>query len=140
MPIRRTNRLNQKEWLKKNQHLKILDLGCSPASYWKEANHFADIKDHTEDFNKLSAVTSAHSHEDILNCNIVKIKIDFITFLNNVEIVSNEGVTNKNVNEKGENMKNDPKCLLVIKKNEKISRNDKCPSTGKKYKHCCGAL
>ena len=71
---------------------------------------------------------------------LYKIKIDFITFLNNVEIVSNEGVTNKNVNEKGENMKNDPKCLLVIKKNEKISRNDKCPSTGKKYKHCCGAL
>ena len=35
---------------------------------------------------------------------------------------------------------NDPKCLLIIKKNEKISRNEKCPSTGKKYKHCCGAL
>ena len=71
---------------------------------------------------------------------LYKIKIDFITFLNNVEIVSNEGITNKNVNEKEKNMKNDPKCLLVIKKNEKISRNDKCPSTGKKYKHCCGAL
>ena len=36
--------------------------------------------------------------------------------------------------------KNDPKCLLVIKKNEKFSRNEKCPATGKKYKHCCGAL
>ena len=34
----------------------------------------------------------------------------------------------------------DPKCLLVIKKNEKISRNEKCLATGKKYKHCCGAL
>ena len=54
MPIRRTNRLNQKEWLKKNQHLKILDLGCSPVNYWKEANHFADIEDHTEYFNKLN--------------------------------------------------------------------------------------
>ena len=54
MPIRRTNRLNQKEWLKKNQHLKILDLGCSPVNYWKEANHFADIGDHTEYFNKLN--------------------------------------------------------------------------------------
>ena len=26
------------------------------------------------------------------------------------------------------------------KKNEKISRNERCPETGKKYKHCCGAL
>ena len=36
--------------------------------------------------------------------------------------------------------KNSPKCLLVIKKNEKFSRNERCPATGKKYKHCCGAL
>ncbi len=35
---------------------------------------------------------------------------------------------------------NNPKCLLIIKKNEKFSRNEKCPATGKKYKHCCGAL
>ena len=54
MPIRRTNRFNQKKWLKKNQKLKILDLGCSPVNYWKEANHFADIEDHTEYFKKLN--------------------------------------------------------------------------------------
>lgn len=54
MPIRRTNRLNQKKWLKENNHLKILDLGCSPVNYWKEANHFADIEDHTDHFNKLN--------------------------------------------------------------------------------------
>ena len=35
---------------------------------------------------------------------------------------------------------NDPKCLLILKKNEKISRNDRCESTGKKFKNCCGAL
>ena len=29
---------------------------------------------------------------------------------------------------------------IVMKKNEKISRNERCPATGKKYKHCCGAL
>ena len=23
---------------------------------------------------------------------------------------------------------------------KKIARNEKCPATGKKYKHCCGAL
>ena len=35
---------------------------------------------------------------------------------------------------------NNPKCLLILKKNEKISRNDRCEATGKKYKNCCGAL
>ena len=33
-----------------------------------------------------------------------------------------------------------PKCLLILKKNEKISRNDRCEATGKKFKNCCGAL
>ena len=47
MSIRRTNRLNQKKWLKENSHLKILDLGCSDVNYWKEANNFADINDHS---------------------------------------------------------------------------------------------
>jgi preprotein translocase subunit SecA len=37
-------------------------------------------------------------------------------------------------------LENNPKCLLIIKKNEKISRNERCPATGKKYKHCCGTL
>ena len=52
MTIRRTNRLNQKKWLKKNNHLKILDLGCSDVNYWQEANYFADIDDHSEFFTK----------------------------------------------------------------------------------------
>ncbi len=52
MTIRRTNRLNQKKWLKKNSHLKILDLGCSDVNYWPEANYFADINDHSIFFSK----------------------------------------------------------------------------------------
>jgi len=74
--------------------------------------------------------------ESLLN----KIKIDFITFLNNLEIVSQEEVKSKNSNIFKDGMENNPKCLLRIKKNEKISRNEKCLATGKKYKHCCGAL
>ena len=35
---------------------------------------------------------------------------------------------------------NNPKCLLILKKNQKISRNDRCEATGKKFKNCCGAL
>ena len=74
--------------------------------------------------------------ESLLN----KIKIDLITFLNNLEIVTQEEKEIKNSNMLEEKIKNEPKCLLVIKKDEKISRNEKCPATGKKYKHCCGAL
>ena len=74
--------------------------------------------------------------ENLLN----KIKTDFITFLNNLEIETE----NQNKIEKTDKTKkeflNNPKCLLVIKKDEKISRNEKCPATGKKYKHCCGFL
>jgi len=69
-----------------------------------------------------------------------KIKTDFITFINNLEIVSKEEMEVKNSGKEKKGFVNNPKCLLVIKKNEKISRNEKCPLTGKKYKHCCGAL
>ena len=54
MPIRRTNKINQKKWLQENSHLKILDLGCSLANYWTEANHFADIDDFEAGFKKLN--------------------------------------------------------------------------------------
>ena len=69
-----------------------------------------------------------------------KIKIDLITFLNNLEIVNQEDVRVKKSNTLKKRLENNPKCLLVIRKNEKISRNEKCLATGKKYKHCCGAL
>ena len=74
--------------------------------------------------------------EDLLN----KIKVDFITFLNNFEIVEEKKAENTNFSAENENMKHSEKCLLSINKNSKISRNEKCPATGKKYKHCCGAL
>tara|TARA_Y100000590_G_scaffold451930_1_gene594171 strand:+ start:450 stop:3008 length:2559 start_codon:yes stop_codon:yes gene_type:complete len=73
--------------------------------------------------------------EGLLN----KIKVDFITFLNNLEVVAEEDLSIKKESTKKE-LSNNPKCLLIIKKNEKFSRNEKCPATGKKYKHCCGAL
>ena len=69
---------------------------------------------------------------------LYKIKIDFITFLNNLEIVErNEAETKITDNN---SLRNSPKCLLTIKKNEKISRNEKCLATGKKFKNCCGSL
>ena len=74
--------------------------------------------------------------EDLLN----KIKIDFITFLNNLEIIPHEETTKKHLNTDNKVLGSNPKCLLIISKNKKISRNEKCLATGKKYKHCCGAL
>ena len=69
---------------------------------------------------------------------LYKIKIDFITFLNNLEIVErNEAETKITDNN---SLRNSPKCLLTIKKNEKIPRNEKCVATGKKFKNCCGSL
>ena len=69
---------------------------------------------------------------------LYKIKIDFITFLNNLEIVErNEAETKITDNN---SLRNSPKCLLTIKKNEKIPRNEKCAATGKKFKNCCGSL
>ena len=53
-------------------------------------------------------------------------------------------VIDKNDNQsssiKNSSIANNPKCLLILKKNTKISRNDRCEATGKKYKNCCGAL
>ena len=62
--------------------------------------------------------------ENLLN----KLKLDLITVLMNLKLIQNE--TNKTNFKKEDN----PKCLLIIKKNQKISRNDRCEATGKKFK------
>ena len=65
-----------------------------------------------------------------------KLKVDFVTVLLNLKVI-------KQIQEKTnlvQNVSDDPKCLLLLKKGEKISRNDRCEATGKKFKNCCGAL
>ena len=65
--------------------------------------------------------------EDLL----YKIKIDLITFLNNLEIVEK--------NEEEENIK--PSKISPSYTGKKIGRNEPCfCGSGKKYKHCCGSL
>jgi preprotein translocase subunit SecA len=75
-----------------------------------------------------------HLFENLLN----KLKIDYVTILINLQIVQ-EPIETTSDNEKKETSK-DPKCLLIKMKNKKISRNEKCEVTGKKFKNCCGAL
>jgi len=71
--------------------------------------------------------------ENLLN----KIKFDFITFLNNLEVVSKEELPKKetkNVSKSAEENKPKPP-------ERKMKRNEPCfCGSGKKYKYCCGAL
>ena len=75
---------------------------------------------------------------DLFSALLDKLKIDYITVLMNLKVIEQKKedfetkIESKNLN--------DPKCLLVLKKDQKISRNERCEATGKKFKNCCGAL
>ena len=56
----------------------------------------------------------------------------------NLSVVQQEEESSNSI--KKINTSDNPKCLLFIKKNQKISRNDRCEATGKKFKNCCGGL
>jgi preprotein translocase subunit SecA len=71
---------------------------------------------------------------DLFSNLLEKLKLDYITILMNLKVIEQ---TKEETNSK---MQNNPKCLLVLKKDNKISRNDRCEATGKKFKNCCGAL
>ena len=72
--------------------------------------------------------------ENLLN----KLKIDFVTILINLKIAQEPRKDISKIIKK--ETSSDPKCLLIQKKDKKISRNEKCEATGKKFKNCCGAL
>jgi len=74
--------------------------------------------------------------EDLLN----KLKIDFVTILINLKIVQEQNDAHVSSKKKIVEISNNPKCLLIKKKDEKISRNERCEATGEKFKNCCGAL
>jgi preprotein translocase subunit SecA len=67
-----------------------------------------------------------------------KLKTDYITILLNLRVV--EKSKKEKTSEVNEEIANNPNCLLILKKDQKISRNDKCEVTGKKFKNCCGSL
>ena len=77
-----------------------------------------------------------HLFENLLN----KLKIDFVTILINLKIVHQQDDSNTKIIKKEIEVSSNPKCLLLQKKGQKLSRNEKCEATGKKYKNCCGAL
>ena len=70
-----------------------------------------------------------------------KLKTDLITILINLTIIQKKNEERDTVNKtKKINISDVPNCLLLKKRGEKISRNDRCEATGKKFKQCCGAL
>jgi preprotein translocase subunit SecA len=74
---------------------------------------------------------------DLFSSLLEKLKLDYITVLMNLKVIEQISPENKN---KETEILNNPKCLLILKKDQKISRNDRCEATGKKFKQCCGAL
>ena len=69
-----------------------------------------------------------------------KIKENLILFLSNLEVSLDEPKNQQaNANHPNEQKKIEG-CLLSNNLREKISRNEKCPATGKKFKQCCGSL
>ncbi len=75
--------------------------------------------------------------ENLLN----KLKTELITFLINVKVIdSSEQDNQKYQSETKIKISDDPKCLLQKFKEAKISRNERCEATGKKFKNCCGSL
>ena len=67
---------------------------------------------------------------------LYKIKSDFITFLNNIDVVPRIKETQKNIETKDKNFKNEVKGP-----ERKMRRNEPCYcGSGKKFKHCHGSL
>ena len=69
-----------------------------------------------------------------------KLKIEFVTILINLKVVQEKNNVDGNFQKNKIKASENPKCLILLKKGEKISRNEKCEATGKKFKQCCGAL
>jgi preprotein translocase subunit SecA len=74
--------------------------------------------------------------ENLLN----KLKIDLVTTLINLKFILEQNDENASFKKKEVKIYNNPKCVLIQKKGERISRNIRCEATGKKFKNCCGSL
>ena len=68
-----------------------------------------------------------------------KIKENIVIFLSNIEVTIADQMQ-KDLSEDVAKTNRLDGCLLESNKDNKISRNEKCPATGKKFKSCCGAL
>ena len=68
-----------------------------------------------------------------------KIKENIVIFLSNIEVTIAEQMQ-KELSKDVSKVSRPEGCLLENSDKNKISRNEKCPATGKKFKSCCGSL
>ena len=68
---------------------------------------------------------------------LYKLKIDYLTILLNLKVLEKK---DDDIKKENKQISENPKCLLLMQKGQKISRNERCEATGKKYKNCCGSL
>ena len=68
-----------------------------------------------------------------------KIKENIVIFLSNIEVTIAEQMQ-KELSKDVSKVSRPEGCLLESSDKNKISRNEKCPATGKKFKSCCGSL
>ena len=68
-----------------------------------------------------------------------KIKENIVIFLSNIEVTIAEQMQ-KELSKDVSKVNRLEGCLLESSDKNKISRNEKCPATGKKFKSCCGSL
>ena len=127
---------NQAEELEKRIFLQTIDTNWkSHIQYLEQLRQVIGLRSYGQRDPLIEYKKEAFNlFENLLN----KLKIDLITILINLTIAekNNEQENMK----KSSNIVNNPNCLLILNKGQKISRNDICKATGKKYKFCCGAL
>ncbi|MDB3942297.1 preprotein translocase subunit SecA [Candidatus Pelagibacter sp.] len=75
---------------------------------------------------------------DLFSNLLEKLKLDYVTILMNLK-VETQSDQPQNTQKKIQ-LEENPKCLLILNKGKKISRNERCEATGKKFKNCCGVL
>jgi len=76
---------------------------------------------------------------DLFQQLLIKIKENIVIFLSNIEVTIADQMQQE-LSKDVSKIKRPEGCLLETNEKSKISRNEKCPATGKKFKSCCGSL
>jgi preprotein translocase subunit SecA len=133
---KRSNLLNEKTNIELEKRIFLQNIDLLWRSHLQYLEHLRQVvglrgyaqKDPLDEFKR----DAFKLFEGLLN----KIKVDFITFLNNLQIVARDEATQKNSSDDSKNVQNNQKFPA-----KKMRRNEPCfCGSGKKYKHCHGAL
>ena len=133
---KRSNLLNEKTNIELEKRIFLQNIDLLWRSHLQYLEHLRQVvglrgyaqKDPLDEFKR----DAFKLFEGLLN----KIKVDFITFLNNLQIVSRDETIQNNVGNNEKKIQNNQKFPA-----RKMKRNESCfCGSGKKYKHCHGAL